>query len=231
MMKSLALGLTLMCSAGAMADDAVDYFADGAFLLSTTSELGDMSASQSGNPGNILGGQRDIIIYISSGSGIVSSGTIGAATGAAATPATDGGAAGSLLFDTGAGTQGGIDIRYQNLGGIDLATAYTAFAVQVADIQGSVTVSAFAADTVGPLGVVSSAVTSAGTVTFDFASPGFAGVDFSDIDFIALQLLTSDPASDVNVSSFTLVSVPEPTTLAVLLASGSCLMLRRRRDA
>ena len=78
-------------------------------------------------------------------------------------------------------------------------------------------------------GRIEASVTGGSTVlSFPFDAPGFAGVDFFDVDGVTLVIDTAIIGSDFQVGAITREVIPEPTSLAVLGLGGLGLLRRRR---
>ena len=222
---------SLLIQAGVTNANHIDFIVDGQFFLNTEHVTGFVSSVQTGDPGNILGAEREVSIDVVAGQGFVSAGTLGAAMGAGPVGPD---MASTLLFSNSVGAVGQLDLTYDGvgsagLGGLDFDTAYDAIAVNIAAVQGSGDLTVMASDGTNS-GSVTLPVTTPGILTFPFADAGFAGVNFAAVDSVKVTLLTVEPASDFEIAAITREVIPEPGSgMLALLAAAPIAMLRRRR--
>lgn len=177
----------------------------------------------------ILGGERDL--------------TVGSGTGVLGTTTTVD--SGVLSFANTPSSQGTLSVIYDGdddspvtdldgLSGEDLtfgggdAFAFTLlfsdfevlYSITVTDMSGN---TASFADTL-PTGVSGSGV----DIVSAFADFTGDTVDFSNVGSLSLSLEAQEPAADITIDNFR--TVPEPTSIALLMAGGALLARRRRRD-
>ena len=208
----------------------IDFLVDGAFFSNTDHVTGFVSSVQAGDPGNIIGGEREVSIDVVSGTGFVSVGTLGAASGAGAVGPDIGK---TLLFSNSVSAVGQLDLTYDGagsagFGGLDFDTAWDAIAVNVVAVQGVGDLTLTATDTGSASSSITLPVTTPGVLLFPFT--GFGGVNFASLDSLKLTLLTVEAASDFEIGEITREVIPEPTTgLLALLAVAPLATLRRRR--
>ncbi len=102
-------------------------------------------------------------------------------------------------------------------------------AVEGAGASGDLTISVESSAGNGTSSV--QAVTAAGQYFFGFNDPGFAGVDFFDVDRVTMMLTTTVHESDFRIGSITLAEVPEPATLVLFATGGLAVLLVTLRRA
>lgn len=182
------------------------------------------------DPG-VLGGERDMIASFGTGAlgavGLSSDGVLSFSN----SPASTGSLA--LTYD---GTDFSSTPDIFGLGGIDLTTGGTAdsmlFTLLFADFEVEYTIAI--GDMSGALSfytdTLPSGLTGPGSVDViapfsDFSNPA---IDLTDIGFVQLVFEAQEPAADIVIDNFR-TDVPEPTSIALLLAGGALLARRRRR--
>ena len=213
----------------------VDFIADGAFTLFTTSTQGSASATQTGDGGNILGSEREVSLDFASGSGILSTGIIDAPEGPGPVgPNSDI----VLLFDNSVNSSGLLTLEYDGegddgLGGVDFQTQWDSIAVQFADVQGAGDLTVEVEDTSDSVGSSTLSVADAGTFFFDFDDSGFSGVDFFNVDRVTLFLNTTIDASDFAISQITREArsepIPEPASMLLGLVGLAGFAARKKK--
>ena len=227
------LALAAAATVGSAASAAhIDFISDGGFApVAASSEFGPVTASQGGDAGNILGGQRDIILTPDAvNEGIITAGTIGAVPNDG--PVTDENNPGRLLFDTSTGTFGTLEIIYDGvgtagLGGLDFS-AWVGIAIDLTDLDGMGDLSIRLNDINGQNATVTQSAAAIGTYTFLFADYG--SVDITQIDAVSVKINSTELASDFEIASIVRV-VPEPATAALAALGLGAATLRRRRNA
>lgn len=225
----LLLSLCLVADA-----NHIDFVVDGSFFSNTDSSTGLVTSTQSGDSGNIIGGERDVAIDVISGTGFVSAGTLGASAGPG--PVGPDGTA-TMNFSNSVTVLGQFVLTYDGvgtdgLGGADFDTNWDNLAVEFAAVQGSGELTLEVSDTSSSTGSLTLPVASAGTLTFPFADAAFTGVDFTAVDSVKFTLDSTEAASDFSIASITREVVPEPSSgLIAVLCIVPFLGLRRRRNA
>lgn len=228
-LASVLLGLAAPASA-----NHLDFFSDGGFFSFTDNITGPVTSVQTGDPGNILGGEREVTMDFISGDGMISSGIVGVSVGPGVVGEKPGS---SLLFNNSVSSLGRLTLKYdgigsEGLGGADFNSAWDAITVTFAGVQGHGNLSVAVEDTASHVGVFSQAVNSAGTLIYPFANPAYSGVDFSSINRVTLTLDTTEAASDFSISNVAREAslLPEPGTGVLILVglAGMGLGMRRR---
>ena len=222
---------TLMCQANVVNANHIDFFTDGGFFANTSHVTGFVSSVDAGDPGNVIGGEREASIDVVDGVGFVSVGTMGAAMGPGAVGPD---MSQTLLFSNSVSAVGQLELTYDGvgsggLGGLDFETDWDAIAVHVTAVQGSGEVTVTATDAAAASGSVTLPVASSGALTFPFAD--FGGVNFGSLDALMVTLLTVDPASDFEIAAITREVIPEPSGRLLLLAAIPLAWSLRRRRA
>ncbi|MGJ8696722.1 MAG: PEP-CTERM sorting domain-containing protein [Verrucomicrobiaceae bacterium] len=225
------LSLSSLALASAHANH-VDFISDGGFSLSATDATN--SAIQTGAGGNLLGGEREVVLTADLGSLTASVnapvgpgpvGTNGAIVLAVSADSPDALGSLNLRYD-GAGSAG--------LGGADFNTNWNFLRVDLASISGgALDLRLTVSDSDGSMAQAAiPALTTGGFYSFSFDDPAFVngGVDFGSLDSLTFDFETIDPGVSFSINSITREVVPEPG--ATLLAGVGCLALigRRRRS-
>lgn len=242
-MKSLtycfALGALVVLATTPAVANHVDFIQDDSdssngvtnatFSLSTSGGL--VSDTQAGEPADILGGTREVTL-------------------------TGGGIVGSISADKVAGTDfinvqndtlsaGILTLSYPGISDSNFASNWNAIGIDIpfieqstgigdGEIDISVTVDSSSGSgtaLVDGNGIVPGRVEDPGTFFALFSDPGFAAVDFSDVDGVTVSFSTAIIGSDYRIGSITRETViPEPAT-AILLGGMALLAVcpRRRR--
>jgi hypothetical protein len=202
------------------------------FSLSTSGAL--VTNTQVGEPADILGGSRTVTLTRTGGFGGSISAEKAAGTGFI-----------NVLNDTVAA--GTLTLSYPGISNSNFSSLWNAIAVDIpyldqstgigdGEINLSVTVTSSAgtgtAFATGTL-LAPGRIEEPGTYTFPFNDPGFAGVDFADVDGVSVRFETAIIGSDFQIGEITREQlVPEPATLSLVgvgvMAAGA---LRRRRAA
>lgn len=212
----------------------IDFVVDGSFFSNTDSSTGLITSTQTGDGGNIIGGERDVSIDVLSGTGFVSAGTLGAAAGAGPVGPDP---SATLNFSNSVSVLGQFVLTYDGagsagLGGADFDTNWDSLAVDFAAVQGSGDLTLTVSDSSSASGALTLPVSAAGLVSFPFSDAAFAGVDFTSVDSVQFSLDSTEQASDFSISSITREAIPEPTTgLLALLALCPLFALRSKRNA
>lgn len=197
--------------------------------FSLTTSGAQVSDTQVGEPADILGGTRVVTLE------------------------RDGGFGQSITAEKVAGTDfisvmndnvaaGTLVLSYPGITDSDFTTNWDSIAVDIpvldnavgdGEINLSVTVTssagtgtAFADGT----GLAPGRIEDPGTFFFPFSDPGFAGVDFTDVDGVSVTFETAIIGSDFQVGSITReAQIPEPATATLaLVAIGGCLLYARK---
>lgn len=177
------------------------------------------------NPNSTLGGRRDVSLAINGGSGAIS---------------TKLDADGFLQFDNDDNTSATLMLSYGI--GADLnadfsgsnGIAITVSAVNNGANQLGLGSGTFSLSLRSGVTVASStfniAFNTPGVYFFAFSDPGFAGLNFADIDAMTLTLDTTTAGSDFRIEDISTVVIPEPSTYLLLGVGliGLVPLLRRR---
>ncbi len=211
----------------------IDFIVDGSFFTATSSDNGLVTSIQTGDAGNIIGGEREVSVDVTSGSGFVSGGTLGASAG----PGPVGpDATATLVLSNSVSAIGQFMLTYDGvgtagLGGLDFATSWDSIVVDFVAVQGMGDLTLSVTDTSAASGSLTLPVSSSGDVTFPFADAAFAGVDFGSVDVVKFTMDTVEAASDFSIGAITRETiVPEPGSVSLaLLAFAGLALVRRRR--
>lgn len=195
------------------------------FSLSTSgAEVTDL---QIGEPDDILGGMRDVSLTRNGGFG----GTISASK-----------MLGTDYIDVQNSTvaAGTLVLSYPGISNSDFASSWNFIAVDIPVLDnavgdGEINLSVSVTSSTGSgtvfadgTGLAPGRIEDPGTFFFSFSDPGFAGVDFSDVDGVSITFETAIIGSDFQIGSITREVVPEPSSLT-LLGAGIILVAHRRR--
>ena len=237
-MKRPTLFLTAaLASIAPLKAQLIDNISDGGFT--TTVQDGETEVlTQAGNPGNILGGQRQVTVTSNLGAWTAA---INAPMGVAAAAGPNPTIALSLssMDPEALGTVGLLYNAGDSLGGLNLTSGgFNSFAVSVLSLTSSNTdplgspasfdLIISALDSSGTTGMTRPLnITDTGLATVPFSEFAISGVDFTSIDSLLFQLETVGPGTNFSINSIGLV--PEPST-ALLGLIGLSLICRRRRE-
>jgi hypothetical protein len=239
--RNLAAALLLLLPTVASANH-IDFIEDDSnpgngvtnatFSLSTSGAL--VTNTQVGETADILGGSRTATLTRTGGFGGSISAEKVAGTGFI-----------NVMNDTVAA--GTLVLSYPGIANLNFASQWNALAVDIpyldqstgvgdGEIDLSITVTSSAGTgTAFATGALLSPgrIEEPGIYTFPFNDPGFAGVDFTDVDGVSVRFETAIIGSDFQIGEITReLLVPEPATLSLvgfgLLAAGA---IRRRRAA
>ena len=214
--------------------DHIDYLTDGGFTLIASGGVSN-SSTQTGNPGNILGSEREVTIdFLSGTSGFVSA-FLDAPAGPTSPPGDD--PMEMLLLSNSVNSAARYTLTYDGvgsagLGGVDLTNggAFDSVDVNFSGVQGSGDLMVSFTDTMGNTGSSNLTVNSAGTYSFAFSDSAYSGIDFTSIDSVVVVLETDATASDFAISEITRgAAVPEPSSIALTFLGAGCLLAARRR--
>ena len=231
MTRTLLSTFLLCCiSFNALQANHIDFIVDGGFALTTSSDLGPASATQTGDPGNIIGGEREVSLNFNSGNGFLTTGILSVPAGSGPVGPDP---SKVLLFDNSVSSAGTLTLIYDGagssgLGGLDFGTAWDQIDVTFSGVQGEGELTVTVDDTSTNSGALAQTINSAGVYSFDFSAPEYSGVDFTSVDSVQLDLRTSIDASDFAISQITREIVPEPST-GLLLPLGLLLLTFVRR--
>ncbi len=209
----------------------IDFIVDGGFLLTTSSDLGSATATQTGDPGNILGSEREVSLDFTSGTGFLTTGTLSIPAGPGPVGPNPNKV---LLFDNSVSSSGTLTLTYDGvgnsgLGGIDFDTTWDSVDVAFNAVQGAGNLSLMVTDAAANSGTMSLPVNAAGVYSFPFADAAYAGVDLGSVDGLEFTLETSVAASDFSISQITREVVPEPSGLLLIVGGLLPLMIVRGR--
>lgn len=222
-----AMPMALATSASAL---VIDDFSGSQVVASQTT--GGLTATNQ-EDGSMLGGERDMAVINGTGLlgtvGLVDSGTLNFSN----SPTSQGTL--SLDYD---GNDDSDTILFGGLGAVDLtdggASDAFAFTLLFADFEVKYTITAV--DTNGDGGVFTgtlpTGISGGGDevqIVTSFASFASPLVDFADIGTLLLTFEAQEPAADIVIDNFRTDVVPEPSSVALLLAGGALIARRRRR--
>jgi hypothetical protein len=187
--------------------------------------------------------ERQVDLSFASGSGFISTGILappgpGPVVGPPSNPAV------KLFFDNSVNSLGTLTLTYDGAGGggfappVDFDTLWNFITVDISDVQGSGNLTVSVTDAANNSGSLTGAVASAGTYSFPFSNPAYAGVDFTQVSRVEVRLVTTTAASDFAINEITREvspgqnNIPEPGSLAlaaVFLAGALLAGTRQRR--
>lgn len=225
--------MPMALATSASAELVIDDF-DGSTQVVASSVTGTgVDAANQVVDGLVLGGERDM----AAASSLTVLGTVSVVGD------------GVLNFSNSPVTQGIVELSYDGadgssgldldgLGGIDLTDGGTldafAFTLFFADFEVDylITVYDTNANSSGFQGTLPTGISGGGDeveIISPFASftDGGTPADFTDVGTITLAFVAKEPAADITIDNFR--AVPEPTSVALLLAGGALLARRRRR--
>ena len=232
----IAFTACLLSGPAALANH-IDFLSDGGFDISADdTQMDPTMFSSSGDPGNIIGAEREVTLWADFGSynakldAPMGAGTVGGNTAVILNVAPTGPNAadsfGTLrLVYNGQGNTG--------LGGLDFDTMWDSLDVSFNSISGGqLDLRVSVSDTNGNTGMAAmGGIGSAGSYSFAFTDSEFvnAGVDFTSVDSITFDFETIDPGVSFGVSGITREAIPEPSsTLMVGLALFGFIARRSR---
>ena len=223
---ALVFGSTAQVSA-----DHIDYFSDGAFSLIAAGAS--TSTSVTGDPGNILGSEREVSIdFVGGTPGLAVVALFDVPTGAGPVGPDTGS---SLLFDTGSTSLAKLTLNYDGPGSAPMGLntdltaggAFGAAQVDVSSITGTYDIMVTYTDTTGTSFGSTQSVSSAGSYVFSFDG----AVDYTSIASVNVMLTATTLGSDIGISQIVRTSaVPEPASvgLSLLGVAGIALIGRRK---
>lgn len=203
----LAAGGAMLVTHGASASH-IDLFTEAPFFLN-----GGETIVVAGSEDTILGGQRRVSVDVVQANASVASG------GNVLEFNSVGTAAATLTLDYGS-FPGGDPLN------ADFASEWAGIAVDFAQVLGGGLLTVRVQGGGTPSQAVQTFVNAAGTYAVPFTHPGFAGVDFADVDRVTITL-SGDPGSDFQIGAIVLV-VPAPGGFAGLALAGLVVARRRR---
>ena len=221
----------LIAAPGVASANHVDFIVDGEFQLLLQPDENTESIVVDGDSDNILGGKR--FVSVTENNGRMTS-----------ISAAKFGGVDALEFSNGTDASGTLMLSYGDFGSdsngplnSDFDTMWDAIDVSFLDVEGPVlekgSLTVMVESSAGS-GTSTQVVTTAGDYRFLFTDPGFADVDFNDVDTVAIRLITMADGSDFLIDSITreVVNViPTPAALPAGLGLLGLAMLRRRRNA
>jgi hypothetical protein len=119
---------------------------------------------------------------------------------------------------------------------VDFDTLYNFITVDMSAVAGSGNLSVAVTDSANNSGSLTGAVLTAGTYSFPFSSPGYAGVDFTSVSRVVVTLETTSAASDFAINEITREAqpgdhnIPEPHCLAMVVVALATNIRRRIRQ-
>jgi hypothetical protein len=205
----------------------IDFIDDAGFFLFASSNIGSSSDTQIGAAGNILGTEREVDLSFSAGNGFIATGIIappgpGPVVGPPSNPAIE------LLFDNSVNSLGTLTLTYDGLGGggfappVDFDTLWNFITVDMSAVQGTGDLTVAVTDSLNNTGSLTGAVATAGTYSFPFSHPNYAGVDFSSVSRVVVSLTATTAASDFAINEITREAspgehnIPEPSAMLLL---------------
>ncbi len=209
----------------------VDFITDGEFQLLLAPSESTQSIIVDGDPANIIGGKRFVSVTEQNGRlTSISAAKFGSVNALEFSNGTD--ATGTLMLsygDFGAGSNGALNS--------DFDTIWDAIDVSFLSVEGPTSVKGtlkLMIESSAGSGFAEQVITDAGDYRFLFSDAGFAGVDFTDVDTVALRIVTIAAGSDFLIGSITREAVnviPTPAALPAGLGLLGLALLRRRRNA
>lgn len=222
-LKFCALAAVVFCLPAVVRANHIDFIVDGGFILVATSGS-PISGVQIGDPGNILGSEREVDLSFSSGNGVVSSAVL--------VPLGPGPVGPNplieLYFNNSVDSRGKLELTYDGIGSIGLGGAafepmWNFIQVDMSGVQGAGHLTVQVTDTSNNTGSLTSLVNSAGTYSFPFANGAYSAVDFTMVNSVVVTLDTAIAASDFAIRSITREVrpgqnvIPEPASMLLAL--------------
>lgn len=229
-LASIGMGVSAIPALG----NHIDYVTDGGFpMLVARDGVPTATNTSVGAPGNILGSEREVRLDYA--------GLPGGAIAASTSPTIVGGpgAVGPdlsefILLQNSGGASGTFTLTYDGtgnagLGGLDFDTNWDAIQVSFFDVQGMGDLTVIVRDTSNAVGSSTQPISTslAASYQFLFTDPGYAAVDFTEVDSVVVRITTTQRGSDFDLSAITREVIPEPASLGLFALGG--LALRRRR--
>lgn len=210
----------------------VDFIADGPFTFSVDEGMTG-NATQTGNPGNILGTEREVSFVADVGNWNVTLAApamtpVGQNTAVVLAVTPDSSLAGaigslSLTYD-GVGNAG--------LGNSDFDTTWNFIAVNIPTLSGALDLRLTVGDSDGDSATAALGdLNSPGQYFFAFDDAAFtnSGVDFDSVENVVFDFETINPDTVFAISEITREVVPEPSTSLLSVLASLGLLARRRR--
>ena len=222
-LKFCALAAVVFCLPAVVRANYIDFIVDGGFILVADSGNPD-SAVQIGNPGNILGSEREVDLTFSSGSGVISAAVLGVPPVPPVGPNPNI----VMLFSNSVDSRGELTLTYDGVGSAgfgpsNFSSMWNFIQVDMALVQGAGHLTVEVTDTSSNSGSLTGLVNSAGTYSFPFANGAYAAVDFTMVDSVVVTLDTAIAASDFAIRSITREArpgqnvIPEPASMLLAL--------------